>query len=176
MIRSEILLGLPDYEVIVVDECGGRVRIKVRFLGEVSCPGCGGTKLRRKDRRLRTPRHESWGMRRCVLELERYKWVCRACGRSFWQRFPGLQPRLRATEPFRRSVCQKHFDGISRSRLGDREGSRAPRWSAGFVVSGTARGRTHGRLVRRFWASMSTSYPASRLRHNVLRSEEPQGA
>jgi transposase len=121
LIRSEILLGLPDYEVIAVDECGGRVRIKVRFLGEVSCPGCGGTKLRRKDRRLRTPRHESWGMRRCVLELETYKWVCRACSRSFWQRFPGLQPRLRATEPFRRSVCQKHFDGISRSRLAERE-------------------------------------------------------
>ena len=86
MIRSEILLGLPDYEVIAVDECGGRVR----FLGEVSCPECGGTKLRRKDRRLRTPGHESWGMRGCVLELETYKWVCRACSRSFWQRFPGL--------------------------------------------------------------------------------------
>jgi transposase len=60
-------------------------------------------------------------MRCCVLELETYKWVCRGCGRSFWQRFPGLQPRLRATEPFRRSVCQKHLDGISRSRLADRE-------------------------------------------------------
>ncbi len=60
-------------------------------------------------------------MRGCVLELETYKWVCRACGRSFWQRFPGIQPRLRATEPFRRSVGQKHFDGISRSRLAERE-------------------------------------------------------
>ena len=28
---------------------------------------------------------------------------------------------MRATEPFRRAVCQKHFDGISRSRLGQRE-------------------------------------------------------
>jgi transposase len=28
---------------------------------------------------------------------------------------------MRATEPFRRSVCQKHFDGISRSRLEKRE-------------------------------------------------------
>jgi transposase len=121
LIRSEVLLGLPDYEVTAVDEIGGKVRIKVRFVGQVSCPGCKGTKLRRKDRRLRTPRHESWGMRRCVLELETYKWVCRVCSRSFWQRFPGLQPRLRATEPFRRSVCQKHFDGISRSRLAERE-------------------------------------------------------
>ncbi|MEP6716627.1 MAG: transposase [Terriglobia bacterium] len=28
---------------------------------------------------------------------------------------------MRASEPFRRSVCQKHFDGISRSRLARRE-------------------------------------------------------
>jgi transposase len=56
-----------------------------------------------------------------VLELETHKWVCRACSRSFWQRFPGILPRLRATESFRRSVCQKHFDGISRSRLAERE-------------------------------------------------------
>ncbi len=44
---------------------------------------------------------------------------------------PGLRPRLRATEPFRRSVCQKHFDGISRSRLGQRErisGATIERW------------------------------------------------
>ena len=60
-------------------------------------------------------------MRQCVLELETQKWVCRGCGRSFWQRFPGILPRMRATEPFRRSVCQKHFDGISRSRLAQRE-------------------------------------------------------
>jgi transposase len=66
-------------------------------------------------------RHESWGRRHCVLEVETRKWVCRSCSRSFWQRMPGIQPRMRATEPFRRSVCEKHFDGISRSRLGERE-------------------------------------------------------
>jgi len=56
-----------------------------------------------------------------VLELETGKWLCLGCQRSFWQRFPGIVPRLRASEPFRRSVCQKHFDGISRSRLAKRE-------------------------------------------------------
>lgn len=53
------------------------------------------------------------------------------CQRSFWQRFPGILPRLRATEPFRRSVCHKHFDGISRSRLDQREtisGATVERW------------------------------------------------
>jgi transposase len=115
------LLGLPEYEITAVDEVAGQVRIRARYAGRTACPHCGETKLRTKDRRIRCPRHESWGMRRCVLELETTKWLCRACGRSFWQRFPGIQPRLRATEPFRRSVCQKHFDGISRRRLAQRE-------------------------------------------------------
>jgi len=121
LIRSEAILGLPEYEVTAVEEIAGQVRISARFTGRVVCPHCGGEKLRRKDRRTRCLRHESWGTRRCVLALETHKWACRACSRSFWQRFPGIQPRLRATEPFRRSVCQKHFDGISRSRLAERE-------------------------------------------------------
>jgi transposase len=114
-------LGLPEYEVTALEEVAGQIRITVRFVGRVECPHCGGEKLRPKDRRIRRPRHESWGVRHCVLELETRKWECRACGRSFWQRFPGILPRQRATEAFRRSVCQKHFDGISRSRLAQRE-------------------------------------------------------
>lgn len=122
MIRAEAILGLPEYEVTAIEEVAGQVQITVRFTGRVECPHCRGEKLRPKDRRIRRPRHESWGVRHCVLALETRKWVCRACGRSFWQRFPGILPRQRAAEPFRRSVCQKHFDGISRSRLGRREG------------------------------------------------------
>jgi hypothetical protein len=104
-------------------------------MGVVSCPDCGGTKLRLKDRRQRCLRHESWGVRRCVVELETRKWLCRVCGRSFWQGFPGIQPRLRATEPFRRGVCQKHFDGMNRSHLGRREGissATIERWFCGI--------------------------------------------
>ena len=121
MIRSEAIIGLPEYQITSIEEVAGRIRIRARYTGRVACPHCAGTELRLKDRRLREPRHESWGVRQCVLELESRKWRCLACERSFWQRFPGIRPRQRATEPFRRSVCQKHFDGISRSRLGTRE-------------------------------------------------------
>ena len=51
-------------------------------------------------------------------------------------RFPGVLPRLRASEPFRRSVCQKHYDGISRSRLGQRErlsGATVERWFGDYL-------------------------------------------
>jgi transposase len=136
LIRSEAVLGLPEYQVTAIEEVAGQVRISVRFTGEVLCPHCGGSKLRMKDRRLRRPRHESWGVRCCVLELESRKWLCFACKRSFWQRFPGILPRMRASEPFRRSVCQKHFDGISRSRLGRRErisSATVERWYIGWL-------------------------------------------
>jgi transposase len=64
------------------------------------------------------------------------RWKCRGCGRSFWQRFPGVLPRKRATEPFRRSVSLNHWDGISRARLGQREGIGSPtveRWFEDFL-------------------------------------------
>jgi transposase len=71
-----------------------------------------------------------------VVELETRKWLCRQCGRSGWQRFPGILPRKRSTEPFRRSIFLKHWDGISRSRLGQREkigSATVERWSQGFL-------------------------------------------
>ena len=136
MIRAEAITGLPEYEVTSVEEVAGEVRIRVRFTGAVSCPHCGGTKLRLKDRRVRRPRHESWGERRTRLELETRKWRCLKCSRFFWQRFPGILPRLRASERCRRAVCQKHFDGISRARLARREkmaSSTIERWFGWYL-------------------------------------------
>ena len=136
------MLGLPDYEITGIEEIAGRIRISVRFRGKVFCPYCAGTALRMKDRRVRRPRRGSWGVRNSWLELETKKWLCVGCSRIFWQRFPGIQARARASEPFRRSVCQKHFDGISRSRLAKRErisGATVERW---FGLSQTSGGRT----------------------------------
>lgn len=136
MIRSEAVLGLPDYQITRIEERSGTLRLSARYTGEVACPECGGTALRLKDRRVRELRHESWGMRHTVLELETRKWRCLGCGRYFWQRTPGVLPRKRATEPFRRSVFLRHWDGISRSRLGKREGiggATVERWSQEFL-------------------------------------------
>jgi transposase len=116
------VLGLPEYQIIDIEEIAGEVTIRARYTGPVSCPACGGQRLRQKDRRERRVRHESWGLRRTWVLLETKKWRCLECGRYFWQRMPGILARKRATEPFRRSVFQNHWDGISRSRLGRREG------------------------------------------------------
>jgi transposase len=72
-----------------------------------------------------------------VLELETHKWNCRSCGRTFWQRFPGILPRKRATEPYRRTIFERHWDGISRRRLAQREGigsATVERWFVDFLV------------------------------------------
>ena len=136
MIRSEAVLGLPGYQITGIEEDAGRVRIAARQAGPIACPHCGHAQLRLKDRRIRQPRHESWGTRQLILLLETRKWKCQGCQRSFWERFPGILPRKRATEPFRRSVFQKHWDGISRSRLGQREGigsATVERWFQDFL-------------------------------------------
>jgi len=136
LIRSEAVLGLPGYQITGIEERNGRVRLSARHTGPIACPQCGGSRLRNKGRRIRCLRHESGGTRHSELELETQKWQCRECGHSFWQRFSGILPRKRATEPFRRSVFLKHWDGIPRSRLGRREGiasATVERWSQDFL-------------------------------------------
>lgn len=122
MISSEILIGLPGYQIIGIHFRGGAVRISARHGGPRSCVHCGGTRLRDKGSYTRQVRHENWGLRPCVLELEAHKWQCRECGRYFRQRFPGIQRCQRASEAFQRKIFRDHLDGINRSRLGRREG------------------------------------------------------
>lgn len=110
--------------------------MSVRHTGTPACPECGSERLRLKDKRMREPRHESWGLRHCILELESCKYRCKDCGRTFWQRFPGILPRMRATEPFRRSVFLAHYDGINRSRLAERQhigSATVERWFEDFL-------------------------------------------
>jgi transposase len=134
--ESEAILGLPGYQITGIEEQAGQVRISARYGGPIRCPRCDGERLRLRDRGVRKPRHESWGLRQVRLELETCKWRCQDCERSFWQRFPGILPRKRSTEPFRRSVSMKHWDGISRRRLGQREGigsATVERWFQDFL-------------------------------------------
>jgi transposase len=81
-------------------------------------------------------RHEDWGVRHCWLDLEAHKFHCRTCGRYFNQRFPGIMPRRRNTEAFRRGVYLKHLDGIDRQTLAHRERiapATVERWFHNFL-------------------------------------------
>jgi len=119
---SEIVLGLPQYEITAIERSGGTITISARHGGPISCPHCQGSRLRNKGWYLRTVRHEDWGFRRCLLRLNLRKSRCLDCGRSFRQRLPGIQPFQRASESFQEMVYQQHLDGINRSCLGRRKG------------------------------------------------------
>ena len=67
-------------------------------------------------------RHEDWGLRHCLLEVQVPKAKCLACGRHSRQALPGILPCQRASEAFQKAIYQQHLDGINRSRLGRREG------------------------------------------------------
>jgi transposase len=120
--KSEALLGLANYEIVSIEHNGGSVRIGARYSGSIACPDCNGEQLRSKGRYQRTVRHETWGMRPVFLILEARKWLCRACGCGFRQQFPGILKWQRASELFRRMIFFRHWDGINRRRLGQREG------------------------------------------------------
>jgi transposase len=122
LIRSEIVLGLPDYEITDLQIRRGGIHISARYTGLRSCPHCGRNRLRNKGRYVRRVRHENWGLRHCVLEIEASKFQCHDCGRAFRQRFPGIQPCQRSSEAFQRMIFRQHLDGINRSQLGRREG------------------------------------------------------
>ena len=122
MTDSEILLGLPQYEISNIARSGGTITISARYTGPISCPHCGGSHLRNKGWCRRRVRHDDWGFRRGILELEVRKSRCLDCGRSFRQRVPGIQPCQRASESFQEMIYQQHLDGINRSCLGRRKG------------------------------------------------------
>jgi transposase len=119
--NSEILLGLPAYQITEIRMQKGVVRFTARYTGAAACRHCNSTFLRNKGRHLRRVRHENWGQRTCILELQVSKWHCRDCGRYFRQRLPGILPRQRASEAYQQAIYQQHLDGINRSRLGRRE-------------------------------------------------------
>jgi transposase len=120
--KSEILLGLPDFQITDIERKEGHLRIWARYSGPRFCAHCRGTLLRSKGWVRRTVRHEDWGLRHCVLEVEVPKSQCLSCGRQSRQPLPGILRCQRASEAFQKAIYQQHLDGVNRRRLSRREG------------------------------------------------------
>jgi len=120
--ESAIILGLPDLQITEIQLSRGMTKISARYTGPRSCAHCGSSRLRSKGWVHRSIRHEDWGLRHCLVELQVPKAKCLACGRYSRQALPGIRPRQRASEAFQKAIYQHHLDGINRSRLGRREG------------------------------------------------------
>lgn len=120
MPHDETILGLPGYAITKM-QGQGLIEMWARHAGPTACPRCGSGRIRNKGHFCRTVRHESHGVRRCVLHLRAGRFLCRDCGRYFNQRFPGLSPWRHSTEAYRRQLFRDHHQGICRKTLAERE-------------------------------------------------------
>ncbi len=122
MTETEILIGLPGYQLTGVEKVGKSVRIGLRYTEPALCPHCGSAERRSKGWCRRRVRHEDWGARPVFLEIDLRKWQCKGCERQYRDRLPGILPSQRASEAFQHAIYELHLDGINRSRLGRRKG------------------------------------------------------
>lgn len=113
---SNNILNIKDFKVESIERANP-VFFKVKYEGKVLCPHCGSNNLRKKAKYLRKVRHESMGTRRSFLLINACKYKCKDCLKYFNQRFPGVLPRKRSTEFFRKEVFEKHNSGICQNKL-----------------------------------------------------------
>ena len=122
MISLEELIGLPQYKIIDLRRVGGEIEIVAEDTAPQRCPDCEGDQLRNKGVLRRRVRHASWALQHVWLLLTGKHWLCKGCGRRFRHRFPVVLRCQHSTEAFRFKVFKDHWDGISRSRVAEREG------------------------------------------------------
>lgn len=109
----EPIIGLPDYKIISYKGCK-TVEITAEYIGIRVCPHCRSKKLRKKDSFTRILKHHSIGINKSILIMKTFKFQCYDCRRYFNQRFQGINPYQRATEPFKEQVGLRHHHGTSK--------------------------------------------------------------
>ena len=114
----EPIIGLPDFKIISYRGTKTIV-IEVEYFGKRKCPHCDSSRLRKKDCFLRTFKHHSVGINKSVLIMKTFKFLCRDCGRYFNQRFKGINPYQRVTEPFKEQVLRHHHGTSKRLTAND---------------------------------------------------------
>ncbi len=111
-----ILLDLPGFKIL--DVLGNNhITLRVEYEGKIKCPSCSGSNLRIKDSFMRRIKHVLYGQRPSDLVVKAHKYLCRSCGKYFNSRFPGVQPRRRASEPCRNEVTKLHHNGWTQRSL-----------------------------------------------------------
>jgi len=109
----EPIIGLPDFKIISYRGFK-TVEIEAEYIGKRECPHCQCSRLRKKDSFLRVFKHHSIGINKSVLIMKTYKFQCYGCKKFFNQRFQGINPHQRVTEPFKEQVGLRHHHGTSK--------------------------------------------------------------
>ena len=138
MPERQFITRVPGVQVQEIVE--GRfieIRGTVEVRSDAACPRCNCRRLRIKSTQVRTFKHGLWGQRLVLLKVKVPKLFCRQCGRYFVLRIPGILPKKRSTEQFRREVFHLHQGGLTQIRLSQSHcisGSTVERWYQDFVA------------------------------------------
>ena len=111
--ESEFITGMPGVKVRHVFEVETEIVIKggAVFAPDTKCPRCASTRFRVKATRIRHFKHAILTKKLVRLKLRIPKLFCKACGRYFMLRVPGILPKKRSTENYRTEVFQLHQGG-----------------------------------------------------------------
>ena len=133
---NDFVLELPHF-TINRSENGNPIRLYAQYSGENTCPRCGSNHLRNKGKFKREVKHISFSLKKSVLIFEAKRFLCKDCGRYFNQRFDGIQPRVRSSEPLKNELIVRHQAGICLQKLADGSqvsSSTLERWCHQFLL------------------------------------------
>lgn len=101
------------------------------------CRHCGMNKNKVKAYRIRELKHGFWNGKMVILKLKLPKLFCKSCGRYFMAPVPGVLPKRRATEQFRKEVFHLHQGGLTQKHLSISHSistATVERWYQDYVV------------------------------------------
>jgi len=132
--------SLQDFHVVRCKNNSGKIEVLAQFQGgrPSSCPHCQSrSRFRVKDHSERSFRHTTVGHKVVHVRAGIKKWLCVSCKRTFSDRIPGVLPRRRASEKFRKQIYTDHEQGVSKKDLSRRTGisdSTVERWYQDFLA------------------------------------------
>jgi transposase len=139
MPERQFITGIAGVEVIDVQE--QETYFEIRGVAKVTeglrCQWCDSQRYRIKSSRERELKHGIWNHKLVRLLIRIPKLYCRTCCRYFTLRLPGILPKKRSTEQFRKSVFHSHHGGISQTHLARTHfvsASSVERWYQDYVA------------------------------------------
>ncbi len=138
MPEPEFIVPIPGVQIVrsEVTSLAVFLRCEVIRAPLVACLECGGVS-RVRAYAVRELKHALWNGRLVWLHLRVPKMECKTCGRFFMLPVPGVLPKKRATEQFRREIFTLHHGGIAQSQLAVTHSigsATVERWYQDFVA------------------------------------------
>lgn len=119
MPERQFNVPIPGIQINASEVCSLAVflRCSVVLPPTVSCPRCLSGRVRTKAYVIRELKHALWSGKMVYLHLKVPKLSCAQCRRYFMAPVPGVLPKKRATEQFRKEVFHLHQGGMTQTHL-----------------------------------------------------------